>query len=65
MSTFPVTSVTLIAKIKDLAPGEDSDISPFDNLRFGDADSMQAGDDQPLRMMFEAALEKLQDAAEK
>ena len=24
MSTFPVTSVTLIAKIKDLAPGEDS-----------------------------------------
>ncbi len=24
MSTFPVTSVTLIAKIKDLAPGEDA-----------------------------------------
>ena len=24
MSTFPVTSVTLIAKIKNLAPGEDS-----------------------------------------
>ena len=44
---------------------EDSDISPFDNLRFGDADYMQAGDDQPLRMMFEAAIEKLQDAAEK
>ena len=44
---------------------EDSDISPFDNLRFGDADYMQAGDDLPLRMMFEAAIEKLQDAAEK
>ena len=24
MSSFPVTSVTLIAKIKDLSPGEDS-----------------------------------------
>jgi hypothetical protein len=44
---------------------EDSDVSPFDNLRFGDADYMQAGDDQPLRMMFDDAIEKLQDAAEK
>lgn len=44
---------------------EDSDVSPFDSLRFGDDDYMQAGDDQPLRMMFDDAIEKLQAAAEK
>ena len=44
---------------------EDSDVSPFDSLRFGDDDYMQAGDDQPLRMMFDDAIEKLQNAAEK
>ena len=44
---------------------DDSDISPFDNLRFGGVDYMQAGEDEPLRMMFEDALEKLREAAEK
>ena len=44
---------------------EDSTMSPFDNVRFGDVDYMQAGDDRPLRMMFEAAIEKLREAAEK
>ena len=44
---------------------EDSTVSPFDNVRFGDVDYMQAGDDQPLRMMFDGALEKLREAAEK
>ena len=44
---------------------EDSTVSPFDNVRFGDVDYMQAGDDQPLRMMFDDAIEKLQNAAEK
>jgi serine/threonine protein kinase len=44
---------------------DDSDISPFYNLRFGDVDYIQAGDDQPLRMMFETAIEKLREAAEK
>jgi hypothetical protein len=44
---------------------EDSDVSPFDSLRFGDDDYMQTGDDLPLRMMFDDAIEKLQNAAEK
>ncbi len=44
---------------------EDSTVSPFDNIRFGDFDYMQAGDDQPLRMMLDDAIEKLQNAAEK
>ena len=44
---------------------EDSDVSPFDRLRFGDADYMQSGEDEPLRMMFDDAIEKLREAAEK
>ena len=44
---------------------EDSDVSPFDNLRFGVANYMQYGDNEPLRMMLETAIEKLQEAAEK
>ena len=44
---------------------EDSDNSPFDNLRFGNADYMQAGENEPLRMLLESAIEKLQEAAEK
>ena len=44
---------------------EDSMDSPFDNLRFGDADYMQAGDSEPLRMLLDAAIEKLQEAAER
>ena len=44
---------------------EDSIVSPFDNVRFGDVDYMQAGDNQPLMMMFDDAIKKLQAAAEK
>ena len=44
---------------------EDSDVSPFDSLRFGDADYMQAGDNAPLRMMFDEAIDKLKEAAER
>jgi hypothetical protein len=44
---------------------EDSDVSPFDGLRFGDSDYMQAGDNAPLRMMFDVAIEKLREAAER
>ncbi len=44
---------------------EDSDVSPFDRLKFGDVDYMQNGDSLPLAIMFDAALEKLQQAAEK
>ena len=44
---------------------EDSFVSPFDNLRFGVANYMRSGDNEPLRMMFETAIEKLREAAEK
>ena len=44
---------------------EESDVTPFDNLRFGDADYMQAGGDEPLRMLFDQAIEKLQEASER
>lgn len=44
---------------------EDSIVSPFDAIRFGDVNYMQAGDDLPLRMMLDSAIEKLQNAAEK
>lgn len=39
--------------------------TPFDRLRFGDFEYMQAGEMQPLRMMFEDAIEKLREIAEK
>ena len=44
---------------------DDSDSSPFDNLRFGDADYLQAGDNAPLQMLLDAAIEKLQEASAK
>lgn len=44
---------------------DDADVSPFDRLRFGDADYMQAGENEPLSMMFDSAIEKLQEAAER
>lgn len=44
---------------------DDSDVSPFDGLRFGYADYMQSGDNAPLRMMFDVAIEKLREAAER
>lgn len=42
---------------------DDSDVSPFDNLRFGDGYYMQVGDSEPLRMLFDQAIEKLQETA--
>ena len=42
---------------------DDSDSSPFDALRFGDADYMQAGDNAPLQMLLDDAIEKLQEAS--
>ncbi|MCR5839750.1 MAG: serine/threonine protein kinase [Kiritimatiellae bacterium] len=70
LSSLAAGDITLEKAIADFESmrdmlSEDSDVSPFDNLRFGDADYMQAGDDQPLRMMFDDAIEKLQNAAEK
>ena len=44
---------------------DDSVDSPFDNLRFGDTDYIQAGDNESLRMLFDSAIEKLQEAAER
>ena len=44
---------------------DDSVDSPFDNLRFGDADYIQAGDNESLRMLLDNAIEKLQEAAER
>ncbi len=43
---------------------DDSDVSPFDNLMFGDADYMQSGDNLPLSMLLENAIERLQAVAE-
>ena len=44
---------------------DDSDSSPFDDLHFGDADYIQFGDNDPLRRMFDVALEKLQEVADR
>ena len=44
---------------------DDSVDSPFDNLRFGDTDYIQAGDNESLRMLLDNAIEKLQEAAER
>ncbi len=74
--THPVLSalasggITIEKAIADLEQmrdklSEDSMDSPFDNLRFGDADYMQAGDSEPLRMLLDAAIEKLQEVAER
>jgi len=70
LSSLAVGDITIEKAIADFEQmherlSDDSDISPFYNLRFGDVDYIQSGDDQPLRMMFEAAIEKLREAAEK
>ena len=44
---------------------EDSQASPFDGLRFGDADYMQFGENEPLKVLFERAIEKLREVAER
>ena len=70
LSALASGGITIEKAISDMESmrerlSEDSDESPFDNLRFGDADYMQSGDNEPLRMMLETAIEKLQEAAEK
>ena len=70
LSALASGDITIEKAISDMESmrerlSEDSDESPFDNLRFGDADYMQSGDNEPLRMMLETAIEKLQEAAEK
>ena len=44
---------------------DDADTSLFDDLHFGDAYYQQSGENQPLRMLLESAIEKLQEAAER
>lgn len=70
LSALASGGITIEKAISDMESmrerlSDDSDESPFDNLRFGDADYMQSGDNEPLRMMLETAIEKLQEAAEK
>ena len=70
LSALASGDITIEKAISDMESmrerlSEDSDESPFDNLRFGDADYIQSGDNEPLRMMLETAIEKLQEAAEK
>ena len=42
----------------------DSDSTPLDTLRFGDADYMQVGENEPLQKLFDIAIERLKAAAE-
>ncbi len=70
LSALSAGNITIEKAIEDFESlrdrlSEDSDSSPFDNLQFGDANYMQAGDNEPLRMMLESAIEKLREAAEK
>ena len=67
LSSGDITIEKAISDFESMRDGlaDDADISPFDRLRFGDADYMQAGENGPLRMLFDAAIEKLQEAAEK
>ena len=70
LSALAAGNITIEKAIADFEQmnerlSDDSDISPFDNLRFGDADYMQAGESEPLRMMLDNAIEKLKEAAEK
>ena len=43
---------------------ENSEVTPFDNLNIGRGIYMQFGETEPLRMLFERAVEKLHSAAE-
>ena len=70
LSSLAAGNITLEKALADFESmrdrlADDSDVSPFDDLHFGDADYMQAGDDLPLRMLFDDAIDKLQDAAVK
>ena len=43
---------------------EDSQVSPFDDLKFGDEQYMQFGETEPLRMLMQLAIDRLKTAAE-
>ena len=69
LSALAAGSITLEKAIADFERiaaqlEEDSEMTPFDNLRFGGSDYMQFGESEPLRVLFERALEKLRTAAE-
>jgi len=70
LSALGAGSITIEKAIADLGQlrdklDEDSADTPFDDLRFGDADYMQAGEDLPLRMLLDGAVERLEAAAER
>ena len=43
---------------------EDSQVSPFDDLKFGDEQYMQFGETEPLRQLMQSAIDRLKTAAE-
>lgn len=43
---------------------QDSDSSPFDSLHFGSDEYMQTGENEPLKMLLDLAIERLRKAAE-
>ena len=68
LATGNITIEKAIADFESMrdAVANDDNFSPLDEgLHFGDVDYTKQGDDLPLRMMFDDAIEKLQNAAEK
>ena len=67
LSAGDITFEKAIADFEAMRDGldDDSGASPFDNLRFGDTDYMQSGENEPLRMLLDQAIEKLQEASER
>ena len=68
LATGDITIEKAIADFESMrdAVADDDNFSPLEEgLHFGDVDYMKQGDDLPLRMMFDDAIEKLQSAAEK
>ena len=57
-----LTIGTAVRKLEDLCKGlsEDSDTSPFDRLTIGGEDYSQVGEDEPLVILLERAIERLQ-----
>ena len=69
LSNLATGDITLEKAIADFEAikeklDDEFDNSPFDNLQFGGVDWMQFGDTEPLRKLFELAIEKLKAAAE-
>ena len=57
-----LTIGTAVRKLEDLCKGlsEDSDTSPFDRMVIGGEDYSQVGEDEPLVILLERAIERLQ-----